>query len=261
MAFSRGRKILQMALAKPYDEVSDCCSENISDKNSDSDILNYSEPDECLDDISESESDSEQKLPELYGKMYEKVAKLMLGEQLGLEVVNSGLYIDLQYPFLAASPDRLLGTNEIVEVKCLYRVNKLGITLEEAVKTIPSLCLEIKNNKLSLKRSHNYYYQRARTAPLKLPTLDGSAAPTQDASVLPRTRPLPRWSGAGLDPRPSADITDREARLSSYRFATSLQTIFQYNPFDEDNISVKWLCSFAIRKRKAEALRRKPSLY
>ncbi|KAF5277849.1 hypothetical protein FQR65_LT15908 [Abscondita terminalis] len=77
MAFSRGRKILQMALAKPYVEVSDCCSENISDKSSDSDIVNYSEQDECLDDISESESDSEQKFlqsekgkPKLYDESH-----------------------------------------------------------------------------------------------------------------------------------------------------------------------------------------------
>ncbi|KAK4880722.1 hypothetical protein RN001_008868 [Aquatica leii] len=59
MALSRSHKILQMALLQSYDE---CSNENLSDQNSDSDVVNCSEPDECLDDVSESESNTEQKL-------------------------------------------------------------------------------------------------------------------------------------------------------------------------------------------------------
>lgn len=53
----------------------------------------------------------------------------------------------------------MIGDNELIEVKCFFKVAKLGIGLEEAAETIPTLCLENINNKVSLKRTHNYYYQ------------------------------------------------------------------------------------------------------
>ncbi|KAK4880408.1 hypothetical protein RN001_008554 [Aquatica leii] len=72
---------------------------------------------------------------------------------------KTNLSFERNFPFLGASPDGLIGDNELIEVKCLFKVAKLGIGLEEAAKTIPTLCLEHINNKVSLKRTHNYYYQ------------------------------------------------------------------------------------------------------
>lgn len=53
----------------------------------------------------------------------------------------------------------LVGSTHVVEVKCLYSVHKSGKTLEEAARSDTSLCLELKNGKLQLKRNHKYFYQ------------------------------------------------------------------------------------------------------
>ena len=53
----------------------------------------------------------------------------------------------------------LVGSHALVEVKCLHKVHKSGKSLEEAVQTEKGLCLEIRGDKIQLKRNHNYYYQ------------------------------------------------------------------------------------------------------
>ncbi|KAF2890382.1 hypothetical protein ILUMI_15791, partial [Ignelater luminosus] len=57
----------------------------------------------------------------------------------------------------------LLNTNSIVEVKCLFKVHKDKITLEQAAqnyKKNSNFCLQFnETGELKLKRNHNYYYQ------------------------------------------------------------------------------------------------------
>lgn len=99
-----------------------------------------------------------------YGKMNESLAIRRFEEMKGVKVEKSGLFIDCEYPFLGASPVGkkflneikfifflikpfyivfigLLGKDEIVEVKCLLKVSRLNLTLEEAVTRIPSFLL------------------------------------------------------------------------------------------------------------------------
>ncbi|KAK4886679.1 hypothetical protein RN001_002950 [Aquatica leii] len=71
--------------------------------------------------------------------MHESVAITMFEESQNLKVQQSGFFIDLDFPFFGASPDGLIGDNELIEVKCLFKVAKLSIALEEAAKTIPTL--------------------------------------------------------------------------------------------------------------------------
>ncbi|KAB0805121.1 hypothetical protein PPYR_02091 [Photinus pyralis] len=71
----------------------------------------------------------------------------------------AGLYVDFDHGFLGASPDGLVGSTHLVEVKCLYSVHKSGKTLEEAAKSETSLCLSVTDGKVQLKRNHKYFYQ------------------------------------------------------------------------------------------------------
>lgn len=64
-----------------------------------------------------------------------------------------GLFICLQYPFLAASPDGLIGEETVVEVKCPYTARS------KQINTITVPYLENSNGQLSLKRNHPYYAQ------------------------------------------------------------------------------------------------------
>jgi hypothetical protein len=62
------------------------------------------------------------------------------------------VYVD--EPYLAASPDGLVGSNHVVEVKCPYSGREQKIA--------PGTCfqfLEDKDGKCSLKRSHKYFDQ------------------------------------------------------------------------------------------------------
>ncbi|KAK9753295.1 YqaJ-like viral recombinase domain [Popillia japonica] len=93
-----------------------------------------------------------------FGKMHEHVAISILEEKLNEKVSSSGLCVDIEYPFLGASPDGFVGQDRIVEVKCLFKVSKEKLNLSEAAQTL-NICLEWKDNRLSLKRNHNYFFQ------------------------------------------------------------------------------------------------------
>lgn len=75
------------------------------------------------------------------------------------KVNKCGLFIDINNPYLGASPDGLVGEDGMVEVKCLHSVQEED--LPEAVKDKQKgLCLEkSKNGKLQLKKTHYYYFQ------------------------------------------------------------------------------------------------------
>ncbi|CAG9864782.1 unnamed protein product [Phyllotreta striolata] len=98
-----------------------------------------------------------------YGILKEKVAKGIFEKSQNLQVSESGLWIDTQNPYLAASPDGLIGNDAIIEVKCLHSASKLPATtstLDEVIDLLGNkICLEKRDNKIQLKRNHNYYYQ------------------------------------------------------------------------------------------------------
>lgn len=95
--------------------------------------------------------------PTSHGTLHEKDAlkdfeKVMLQGQL--PVVQCGLMLDKEYPFIAASPDGLLGELTAVEIKCPY-TSRYEIAHEGNVE-----CLQkFGKNGLQLKTNHRYYYQ------------------------------------------------------------------------------------------------------
>ncbi|XP_077354672.1 uncharacterized protein LOC144002880 isoform X2 [Festucalex cinctus] len=78
-----------------------------------------------------------------------------------LEVLNTGLHVNVQWPFLGATPDALIECSccgvGVCEIKCPFSVRDLIV--KEAVKT-PNFCLVPDGNTSHhLSRQHQYYYQ------------------------------------------------------------------------------------------------------
>ena len=76
------------------------------------------------------------------------------------EVDVCGIFLSTRYAFLGASPDGLVhigdGKFALVEVKCPYKHRNSVIS--DACKD-SGFCLTIINDKVVLKRNHDYYFQ------------------------------------------------------------------------------------------------------
>lgn len=101
-----------------------------------------------------------------YGRIHESDAIRIYEEQRGVEVSPCGLFVDIDHPYLGASPDGLVGDDRIVEVKCLPSVNNLLDSNNKAVTSIreaaalKDLCVAVnKEGDIEMKRRHRYYYQ------------------------------------------------------------------------------------------------------
>ncbi|XP_069134324.1 uncharacterized protein [Argopecten irradians] len=84
-------------------------------------------------------------------------------EGKNVRVVESGLVIDPQHQFLACSPDGKVVENHhitgLIEIKNLLHGKPINLTQAAKLKCMKNFCLEQQNGKLSLKRTHDYYYQ------------------------------------------------------------------------------------------------------
>jgi putative phage-type endonuclease len=91
----------------------------------------------------------------VHGKSNEKVALQAFEKKMNIEVKKCGLFVNPNFPFLAASPDGYSEIdNKLVEIKCPYSGRNM---LVAEGPEFPFL--HISNDKLSLKRNHPYYYQ------------------------------------------------------------------------------------------------------
>ncbi|KAL1436901.1 hypothetical protein MTO96_049291 [Rhipicephalus appendiculatus] len=90
-----------------------------------------------------------------HGKQHESVALQLYALEKGTVVQPCGLSVDLEHGFLAASPDGLVGTDRIVEVKCPFKY-KEDEPLEAARKFSEK---KRKDGDPVLSRSHSYFYQ------------------------------------------------------------------------------------------------------
>jgi len=92
-----------------------------------------------------------------YGIANEVVAKEQLEARLQKTILPSGLFVDIKLPFLAASPDGIIGDDSLVEIKCPASAKEF--TPEDAI-TVGKIkgCL-VNNGQLQVKRNNNYYYQ------------------------------------------------------------------------------------------------------
>lgn len=74
-----------------------------------------------------------------HGIVNEGVTIKMYENKTGLSVQKCGLHISLKWPYLDASPDGLLGSESIIEVKCPYSVRHREVTS----RTVPYLYIEM----------------------------------------------------------------------------------------------------------------------
>lgn len=69
-----------------------------------------------------------------------------------------GLFVDSKMPFLAVTPDGVIGQDSVVEVKCPAKAKHLT-PVEATEKKIITYCTIINDTSLKLKTTHNFYYQ------------------------------------------------------------------------------------------------------
>jgi len=93
-----------------------------------------------------------------YGREREKIARKDLAKILKKEIKPCGLFIDIENPFLGASPDGLIDEDGLVEIKCPLSAEHL--TAEEAIKTLPQLKgIFDKKNPDKMNKNHRFFYQ------------------------------------------------------------------------------------------------------
>ncbi|KAK5643017.1 hypothetical protein RI129_009184 [Pyrocoelia pectoralis] len=89
-----------------------------------------------------------------YGNKFEPVARSTLEKIINQKIEPCGLFIDEEQPFLAASPDGLIGDRGLLEIKCPYSARDM--TPEEGIKQ-RKITFWDKNGVINIK--HKWYYQ------------------------------------------------------------------------------------------------------
>ncbi|XP_022177422.1 uncharacterized protein LOC111038574 [Myzus persicae] len=84
-----------------------------------------------------------------YGRVMESVAKVKFEELFNLKIKSVGLCIDVEVPYLAASPDGFIENNFIIEIKCPFSA-KDNTSLEDAMNNGKVGYIFINNNYLLL---------------------------------------------------------------------------------------------------------------
>lgn len=83
-----------------------------------------------------------------------------------LKVYPSGLWVNPKFPFLGCSPDGLVGSDTVINIKALkilkqYSVEAVTSPTSPVPKNVLSRqCFKLENGKLVLKLSHAHYHQR-----------------------------------------------------------------------------------------------------
>ena len=88
-----------------------------------------------------------------HGLKYKPVAVKKYEASIGTKTKSCGIFVSKEKPFLAASPDRTVNSDLLVEVKCPFTAKDSMIN-----ETTVSF-LELIDNELRLKTDHDYYYQ------------------------------------------------------------------------------------------------------
>ncbi|XP_050065595.1 uncharacterized protein LOC126554579 [Aphis gossypii] len=95
-----------------------------------------------------------------YGRVMEPIAKEKYSLIFGSYIKPVGLCVDSNIPYLAASPDGLIGDDEIIEIKCPYSVKDYS-NIFEAISDGKIIYCTVDENKevVLLKKNHDYYFQ------------------------------------------------------------------------------------------------------
>lgn len=93
-----------------------------------------------------------------YGLANEIIAGKQYETETGNTIIQCGLFIDLNNPFLCTSPDGLVGDNGLIEIKCPYSARSAS-NLEEVSK-VHNIGLRYKSDgEAFLPTNHRYFYQ------------------------------------------------------------------------------------------------------
>jgi hypothetical protein len=92
----------------------------------------------------------------IHGQKYEQAAIKRFTEITGSTVEECGLFVSAEHPFLAATPDGVIGSQHVVEVKCPYKGKGKSI---EPGNDFPFLTQNTDDGQLHLRRDHKYFYQ------------------------------------------------------------------------------------------------------
>ncbi|VDI57174.1 Hypothetical predicted protein [Mytilus galloprovincialis] len=79
---------------------------------------------------------------------------------VNVNVESSGLIIDKNHTFLACNPDGLVNENGemgLIEIKNILQ--KKNMSFIQATKKVSNFCLQYTDEKVQLKKKHNYYFQ------------------------------------------------------------------------------------------------------
>ncbi|KAJ3661978.1 hypothetical protein Zmor_006348 [Zophobas morio] len=93
-----------------------------------------------------------------YGQQSEEKAVKCFEINKSIKTERCGLFISKQFPYLAASPDRVLDDRSaLVEIKCPSKSQDLSP--EEAVRKKNNHILYIDRQRIETKKNHDYYFQ------------------------------------------------------------------------------------------------------
>lgn len=94
-----------------------------------------------------------------YGNACEPIAIESVEKKLCIKIKRSGLLIDNDYPYLAASPDGLIDDTGMIEVKCPSSAQTF--TPKEAAEKVPAVhkWCSFENEEMQLNVKHDYYFQ------------------------------------------------------------------------------------------------------
>lgn len=94
-----------------------------------------------------------------WGDYHEKIARKEISERLDIAYRECGLFVHKTYKYLGASPDALICNDDgIIEIKCPF--NSRHLPPDEGIRQkVIKYCSISPNGVLSLKKSHDYYYQ------------------------------------------------------------------------------------------------------
>lgn len=88
-----------------------------------------------------------------YGRKHEGEARRAFEVAYDVQVEESGIWIHPEHPFLGCSPDGLVGTDDLLEIKCPFSAKDSGVSAESVKYLIPE------GGRLTLDRRHEYYHQ------------------------------------------------------------------------------------------------------
>ena len=101
-----------------------------------------------------------------YGLQSEAAAINKYQLQTSHVVSPSGLWVNPDFPYLACTPDGLIGDDGVLEIKSLklFKEHSINDVINDNGTLIPKetvkrQCFTIEDNKCVLKKTHSYYYQ------------------------------------------------------------------------------------------------------